>query len=142
MLRNVSYNNPEIKEEIDIAVGKSYPVVKRVKMKGIGSPKYLITSASERIMEKLSMDNNLNYCSLELRPKGIIMTFRSILETFGWILPFESFEIRMNNGKYEIRTKEEFVSFENTLKFNSAEAFLHKIIMYQNDFNLKKTMGG
>lgn len=142
MLRNVTYNNPDIKEEIDSLVGKSYPVFKRLKMKGIGSPKFLITKASDSIMEKLSMDNNLNYCSIELRPKGIIVTFRSLLETFGWILPFESFELKMIRGVYEIKTLSDYVSFENTLKFNSAETFLHKIISYQNDYNLKNTMKG
>ena len=37
VLRNISYNNPKIKKEIESAVGGSFNVLERIKMKGIGS---------------------------------------------------------------------------------------------------------
>jgi len=134
MLRNLTYNDREIKKEMETLVGKPYSIPNRLKMKGTGSPKYVIKNASDSIMDKLNMDNNLNYSSIELRPGGIIVSFRSLLETYGWILPFDKFSIKFLSGTYEIRSGKEYLIIENTLRFKTAERFLKKIIYYQNHF--------
>lgn len=136
MIRNISYNNPDIKQEIEALIGKPYPVLARLKMKGIGSPKYLITEASKKIAEKLSLDNNLNYFSIELRPGGIIIAFRSILETFGWILPFKEFKLIPGKNKYSIHSEDDYIVFENNLRFNSGDKFLEKLVKIQNEITI------
>lgn len=57
-------------------------------MGGIGSPKLFITETSVEIQNLLILDNNLNSCNIELRPKGIIVRFRSLLETYGLVIPY------------------------------------------------------
>jgi hypothetical protein len=135
ILRNISYNNPEIRDEVNNLVGKSYSLYQRFRLKGTGSPKFLIRNASQDIMDKLNLDSNLNYISIEIRPAGIIVFFRSLLETFGWILPFKAYLFSRDNGIYKIEAGEEFVSFDNSLKFNSAENFLDKMAEQQKIFN-------
>ena len=49
MLKNVSYNNPKQEDEINNFVGKPFSLIERLKMKGIGSGKLLIVSASKEI---------------------------------------------------------------------------------------------
>lgn len=139
ILRNVTYNNPDIKSEINRLVGKSYPFSQRLKMKGTGSPKYLISGASNLFMEKLMLDNNLNYINIEIRPGGIIVFFRSLLETFGWIIPFNMLEIKKKDKNFELRSGMDFMIFENNLKYNSAEKFLDKILDYKDHFNNQKS---
>jgi hypothetical protein len=136
VIRNISYNNPDIKQEIEARIGKPYPVVARLKMKGTGSPKYLITEASKEIAEKLSQDKNLNYCSIELRPGGIIVAFQSILETFGWVLPFRDFRLTPGNGNYSMRSGDDYIVFENNLRFTSGDQFLKKLIRLQNEITI------
>lgn len=138
ILRNVTYNNPDIRREINNMLGKSYPLIQRFKLKGTGSPKLLISSASEVIMEKLLLDNNLNYINIEIRPGGIIVFFRSLLETFGWVLPFDKFNIILKGMSHEIRSGKDFMVFENNLKFNSADRFLNKIREQQDHFIINK----
>ncbi len=138
LLRNVTYNNPDIKNEINRLVGKSYPLIQRFKMRGTGSPKYLITGASNSFMEKLMLDNNLNYINIEIRPGGIIVFFRSLLETFGWIIPFNRLEIKKKDKNFELRSGMDFMVFENNLKYNSADKFLEKVFNYQDQFNNQK----
>ena len=46
MLVNVSYNNKQIDNKIDQQVGKPYSLPERFKLKGIGSPKLIITQTS------------------------------------------------------------------------------------------------
>ena len=99
MLLNVSYNESEVKEKIEAAVGKPFPLKERWSMSGVGSPKLLISSSSIDIHNLLILDNNLNTCNIELRPKGIILRFRSLLETYALIVPY--YKLNLYKGKAE-----------------------------------------
>ena len=93
MLLNVSYNDQKIKEQIDREVGSPFSLRERWKLGGIGSSKLAITYSSIDIHNLLVLDNNNNTCSIELRPKGIIVRFRSLLETYGLIIPYYKLKI-------------------------------------------------
>ena len=69
MLLNVSYNDPAIKRRIEEAVGAPFSLQQRWKMRGIGSQKLNITSSSIDIHNLLILDQNINTCNVELRPK-------------------------------------------------------------------------
>ena len=97
MLKNISYNNPKIIDEINDYVGKPYTILKRLKIGGVGSSKLIINSADSIIENLLNLDNNLNYCNIEIRPKGIIIHFKSLLETYGLIVPF--YKLKIFKGK-------------------------------------------
>ena len=93
MLLNVSYNDPKIKKQIDSEVGAPFSLRERWKLGGIGSSKLNITHASIDIHNLLVLDNNNCSCNIELRPKGIIVRFRSLLETYGLIIPYYKLKI-------------------------------------------------
>lgn len=110
MLYNVSYNTPEITSKIDKEVGKSYGLLHRLKNGGIGSPKLFVNSSSNEIDELFSLDSYINSCNIELRPKGIIIRFRSILETFA--LPIPYYRLNLYKGKadeYSIYVEHHFI---------------------------------
>ena len=124
MLLNVSYNESEVKEKIEAAVGKPFPLKERWTMSGVGSPKLLISSSSIDIHNLLILDNNLNTCNIELRPKGIILRFRSLLETYALIVPY--YKLNLYKGKaeeYSIYKDHQFVKVlvdtKDTQKFFS-----------------------
>ena len=124
MLLNISYNEPEIKEKIETAVGKPFPLKKRLAMGGIGSSKLVITSSSIDIHNLLILDNNQNICYLELRPKGLILRFRSLLETYGLVIPY--YKLTLYKGKaqeYSIYKDKQFIKVvadnKSTFKFFS-----------------------
>ena len=100
MLLNISYNDPKQKKEIDDIVGKPFSLQNRLKMRGIGSGKLVISSASIEIHNLLILDNNINTCSIEMRPMGVIVRFRSLLETYGLIIPY--FKLKLYKGKSKI----------------------------------------
>ena len=99
MLLNVSYNDKAIIEKIDAEVGKPFSLKERWSMGGIGSSKLFITQTSLNIHNLLVLDQNLNTCNVELRPKGIIVRFRSLLETYGLVIPF--YKLKIYKGKAE-----------------------------------------
>jgi len=127
MLKNISYNNPKIIDEINNYVGKPYTILKRLKIGGIGSSKLIINSADSIIENLLNLDNNLNYCNIEIRPKGIIIHFKSLLETYGLIVPF--YKLKIFKGK----ANEYSIYIDNLfIKVNASEKnehdFLKKIL--------------
>jgi hypothetical protein len=132
MLLNVSYNNSEITRKIDAEVGKPFPLMERIKMNGVGSPKLFITSSSLEIHNLLMLDNNRNVCNIEMRPKGIILGFRSLLESYALIIPF--YKLNIYKGKaeeYSVYKDHYFVKVSATDK--PTHRFFQKLINYKID---------
>jgi len=110
VLKNVSYNNSKIKSEINDVLGNPFTIFERIKLRGVGSPKYIISQTDSIITNLLNLDNNTNQCNIELRPKGIIVSFRSLLETYALIIPF--YKLKLFKGQsnvYSIYIDEYFI---------------------------------
>ena len=132
MLVNVSYNNKEITQRIDEEVGKPFTLKKRWALGGIGSPKLFITSSSSEIRNLLILDNNLDSCNIELRPKGIILRFRSLLETYALIIPFYKLVIYKGDlAIYSVYRDHHFVKVKADTK--AIQKFFRKILDYKAD---------
>jgi len=99
MLLNISYNRSKTKEKIDKEVGKPFTLLARMKLNGTGSPKLHITDTSIDIHNLLVLDNNANTCNVEMRPNGIIVMFRSLLETYALVIPY--YKLHLYKGKAE-----------------------------------------
>lgn len=97
MLCNVSYNDPKLEKTIADLVGKPFGLKERLKMSGVGSPKLVITQASVEIQNLLTLDHNQNTCNIELRPMGVIVRFRSLLETYALVIPY--YKLSVFKGK-------------------------------------------
>ncbi len=97
MLVNVSYNKPELKRKVNMLVGEPFTLSERFKLKGIGSGKIIINSACLAIHNLLILDNNQNCCNIELRPKGILVGFRSLLESYSLVIPY--YKLVLYKGK-------------------------------------------
>ena len=124
MLLNVSYNEQDIKEKIETAVGKPFSLRERWAKGGIGSSKLVITQTSIDIHNLLILDNNRNTCNIELRPRGVILRFRSLLETYALVIPY--YKLTLYKGKaqeYSIYKDKQFIKVEadtkETFKFFS-----------------------
>lgn len=132
MLLNVSYNRPKIKEQINNEVGRPFTFMERIKLGGIGSGKLYIHSSSIQIYNLLILDNNLNVCGVEMRPKGIIVTFRSLLETYALVIPYYKLKLYKGQAKiYSIFMDSYFIKVEAKEKRN--HEFLKKILKYKTD---------
>ena len=130
MLLNVSYNRPKIKKQIEDSVGKSFSLVERIKLGGIGSGKLIINSASQQIQNLLVLDSYTNVCSLEIRPQGIILSFRSILETYALIIPYHKLHIYKGDSKqYSIYMDNYYVKVKADQK--RIHQFMRKVLNHK-----------
>ena len=70
MIKNLSYNSKKINTVLLELVGRPFSFIERLKLGGIGSNKLVIADASKEIVELLRLDNNVNYCNIEIRKNG------------------------------------------------------------------------
>ncbi|ALM07849.1 arginyl-tRNA synthetase [Sediminicola sp. YIK13] len=132
MLVNVSYNNKEITRKVDKEVGKPFTLKERFALKGIGSPKLFITESSTGIRDLLLLDNNLDSCNIEMRPKGIIVRFRSLLETFALVIPYYKLTIYKGDfAVYSIFRDHHFIKVRSDTK--AIQKYFRKILDYKAD---------
>jgi len=132
MLVNVSYNNRDLTSKIDNEVGKPFKLKERWAMNGIGSPKLFITETSIEIGNLLLLDNNLNSCNVEMRPKGIIVRFRSLLETYALVIPYYKLTIYKGDlAIYSIFRDHYFIKVKSDTK--AIQKFFKKILDFKAD---------
>ncbi|MEL6974209.1 MAG: hypothetical protein AAGL29_02310 [Bacteroidota bacterium] len=132
MLYNVSYSDKKITRKIDEELGKPFTLKERFQLGGIGSPKLHITEASTEIQNLLILDNNLNTCNVEMRPKGIIVRFRSLLETYGLIIPY--YKLTLYKGDfavYSIYRDHYFIKVKSDTK--AIQKYFKKLLDYKAD---------
>ncbi|MGO4912195.1 hypothetical protein [Leeuwenhoekiella sp. W20_SRS_FM14] len=132
MLLNVSYNNPEIKQKINAEVGAPFTLRERIKMRGIGSSKLFITSTSIEIHNLLILDSYVDTCNIEMRPNGIIIGFRSLLESYALIIPY--YKLTLYKGKaqeYSIYRDNYFIKIRAKAKDKTTHSFIKKIMDYK-----------
>ena len=134
MIRNISYNSKELLEEIISSVGKSIPYLKRIRLRGIGSQRYVLFEASKELEELISRDNNTNFCNIELRQKGIILRFRSKLETYGWLVPYHLLSIFKSEDYYSIFAGAEFVRLKAAHNSSLNHKFIKKLLHQRTEY--------
>ena len=136
MLLDVSYNNKEITRRIDNELGKPYPLTERFKMGGIGSPKLILTETSIQISNLMNLDNNRNVCNIEMRPKGIIVGFRSRLNSYALIIPYYKLVLYKGKGEeYSIYKDNYFIKFEAHAEDKGVHSFVKKLMDVRNTVN-------
>ncbi|MEP3373324.1 MAG: hypothetical protein ABJL43_15190 [Maribacter dokdonensis] len=132
MLLNVSYNNKAVTKKIEEEVGKPFTLKERWAMNGIGSPKLIITETSIEIRNLLILDSNRDVCNIEMRPNGIIIGFRSLLETFALIIPYYKLSIYKGQASvYSIYRDQYFIKVASDTK--AVQKFFKKIMDYKAD---------
>tara|TARA_B100001559_G_scaffold27981_1_gene21785 strand:- start:241 stop:651 length:411 start_codon:yes stop_codon:yes gene_type:complete len=131
MLLNISYNSDKNKDLISSLVGKPYSLWSLFKIGKIGSPRLKIISASNEISDLLSYDNNISWCNIELRPKGIILRFRSLLETYGLIIPYYKLTLfKSDSNEYSFYC--DVIKIKVVAKTKNSIDFIKKILIQKN----------
>ena len=127
MVLNTSHSYPKIERQISALVGESFSLLKRFEMRGIGSPKLEILQASTDLHNILSVNQDRLRCSIELRPKGVIIHFKSRLDTYALPIPYHKLSIyKGESNSYSL-----FMD-QYKLKINASDsmvkAFIQKVL--------------
>jgi len=129
MLINISHNDKEIKRKIVKLVGEPFSLLERFKQNGIGSPKLTITSSSPTIYNLLQLDQNLNTCNIELRPRGIIIGFQKRLEVYALVIPYYKLNLYKGGAEvYSFYKDHYFIKVRAHSEDNSIHKFINRIL--------------
>lgn len=132
MLVNVSYTNKKVTRKVDLAIGKPFTLKERFAMGGIRSPKLDITKTSIEISNLLLLDTTASSCNIELRPKGIIVRFRSLLETYALVIPYYKLVIYKGDfAEYSLYRDQYFIKVRSDTK--AIQKFFRRLLDYKVD---------
>src|SRR5690606_14004953 len=88
--------------------------------------------ASIEIHNLLLLDQNTNSCNIEIRPRGIIVRFRSLLETFGLVIPYYKLNLQKGGASiHSIHMDQYFIKVHSDTK--AGQKFLKKIMDRRRD---------
>lgn len=132
MIYNISYKNAKIDQAIDTSVGQSYSLKERIKMGGNGHKRMIIKDWSSHFEKLLTYDQSTKSCSFEIRPKGLIVRFRSILDTYAWTLPFEKIRLDFSSEGTKISNDEEYITLKRDYDSTTEMDFFSKLLTLKN----------
>ena len=102
-------------------------------MRGIGSPKLEILQTSTDLHTLLAVNQDRLRCSIELRPNGILIHFKSRLDTYSLPIPYHKLSIY----KGEAATYSVFMD-QHKIKFSAKDpkvkAFITKVLNEKAQF--------
>ena len=134
MLLHVSYSNSENTQKTDTELGKPFPLKERIKMCGIGSPQLIMTDSSLQISNLMNLDNNRNVCNIEMRPKGIIVGFRSGLNSYALIIPYYKLVLYKGTAEeYSIYKDTYFIKIQARAKDKDVHRFMKKLLQAKSE---------
>ena len=92
----------------------------------------MITKADKEIENLLVLDQNINYCNIELRVDGIIIYFRSLLETYGLVIPYYKLVVfKVSENMNIINIDNKYLKIK--VKTKKDHSFIRKIIEFKTD---------
>lgn len=134
MLLNISEDFSSKKKEIDAKVGKPFTLAERKEWEGTSISNLFITSASIDIYNLLVLNEGKSTCAIELRPKGIIISFRSKDASYASVIPF--FKLRIYKGKaeeYSLYKDQEFIKIWADKTDPELHKFIKKVRNFKSD---------
>jgi len=126
MLFNTTHKNDEAKTQTNDLLGKPYNFIESIKLGGIGSKRMIIDGVSPKLLFLKNTVSDLNYCSIELRPKGIIVFITKGLQNFSWIIPFWQLVIYKTSG-ISIHDQGNFIRIKNNKLLKENKSFFKKL---------------
>ena len=121
MIYNRTHFNEEEEKKINNILGNSFSFLQILKLRGVGSSRLIIHSVSENLSHTINKVSDINYCSIELRPYGILVNITQQLNLFSLIIPYyklvifnsETFSIHADGSNIKIIKDKHYLNNKN-----------------------------
>ena len=134
MIYNISYRDRSTIRKINETIGSPFGLIQRLKMKGIGSPRFILNTSSEDIDKRLPSDESSVKISIELRPNGIIVHFKKFMEHYSWIIPYYKLSIYYSDN-LSIYSDSSFIKISKDNLRKPHIKFIKKLINLKAEFS-------
>ena len=121
MIYNRTHFNEEEEKKINTILGNSFSFLQILKLIGVGSSRLIVHSVSENLSHTINKVSDINYCSIELRPYGILVNITQQLNLFSLIIPYyklvifnsETFSIHSDGSNIKIIKDKHYLNNKN-----------------------------
>ncbi|MFT7344902.1 MAG: hypothetical protein ACI9XP_001491 [Lentimonas sp.] len=132
MLFNTSYKNEDYVKESNRMLGGTYSFLTKLKMGGVGSQRLIMEELSSELTPWNMQKSDVNYASIELRPKGIVIHFSNRLDRYSWIVPYYRLAI-FSTLTFSIHSDGKFIRFRKDKNYQENKGFIKKMTNLKND---------
>ena len=132
MIYNRTYFNKEEAIEINNTLGTSFSFLQILKLRGIGSSRFVIDSVSKKLYKTINKVSDINYCSIELRPNGILVNITQQLNLFSWIIPYYKLVI-FNSNTFSIHANGSYIKLVKDKNYSDNKDFITKMLRLRHD---------
>ena len=133
MIFNTTYSNENFHKESNLHLGKKFNLIERIQRGGIGSGRLIINETSPKLNTAKLKFSEIDYGSIELRPKGIIVHYTNKLERFSWVIPYYRLVI-YDAQFFIIHANGNFMQFFKNKNYRDNKRFIKSMIDFKNDF--------
>ncbi len=134
MILDTTYTNKSNNQLIEDLVGKHLSFIDVLKIKGIGSKRMIIEDVSPNFNPYLNLISDPTYCTLEIRPNGLLIRINKGLKNYTWVIPFYHLVIYKTNVT-SIHAQGKFIHFKNKITFKENKSFFDKLLDLKVQFD-------
>ena len=127
MICNRTYFEKEDEKKINEILGDSFSFLQTLKLRGVGSSRFIVHSVSESLSHTINKVSDINYCSIELRPSGIIVNITQQLNLFSWLIPYYKLVI-FNSDTFSIHADGSNIKIVKDKNYLNNKNFISKMI--------------
>jgi len=132
MLFNTTDTNQDYLRESKNTVGKAFSFLEKIKMGGVGSGKLVVEEFSAKLQPEDLLASAINYATIVLRPRGIIVHFNNGPNRYSWVIPYYRLVI-YNTRTFTIHANGHFIKLKRNKNYHDNKKFLDKMIDLKND---------
>lgn len=131
MLLKTSIDRKEKEIEIDQRSGQSFNLLIKLRHKLFGSPRYRIINMIPDVIG-FEKNNDLIYCNIELRNKGVVLYFRFKQDEYAICGRYNQTVFQSSNNIFEIQIGNDRVKTE-IIHPKSHQKFISKFLKLKNE---------
>ena len=127
MIYNWTLFDKDEAKEINNILGNSFSFLQILKLRGIGSSRFVVDSVSEKLSQTINRVSDINYCSIELRPKGILVNITQQINLFSWVIPYYKLVI-FNSNTFSIHANGSYIKMVKDKNYSNNKKFISKML--------------
>ena len=127
MIYNRTLFDKDEAKEINTILGDSFSFFQILKLRGIGSSRFVVDSVSEKLSQTMNKVSDVNYCSIELRPKGILVNITQQINLFSWVIPYYKLVI-FNSNTFSIHANGSYIKMVKDKNYSNNKNFISKML--------------
>jgi len=131
MICNRTYFDEEDEKKINEILGDSFSFLQTLNLKGVGSSRFIVHSVSDSLSHTINKVSDINYCSIELRPSGILVNITQQLNLFSWLIPYYKLVI-FNSDTFSIHSDGSNIKIVKDRNYLNNKNFISKMIKLKN----------